>query len=133
MLYDDVVAQNQGSNLIFDPDLSFGATRQYFANQAIANQQRGFGGTIAKGLGYAVKALPYAQALMPVMESFTNKPEDPYEDFYKPKFSDNLRFDTGGNVPVEAEGQEVVEEPNGNMYELQGASHEQGGYRHEYT
>ena len=185
LLYDDVVAQNQGSNLVFDPDLSFGATRQYFANQALANQQRGFGGTIAKGLGYAVKALPYAQALMPVIESFTNKPQDPYEDFYKPKFSDNLRFDTGGkvsekdkkmletfnsngydylkkhgankmpekkkttfqyftegtnplmafvknystggNVPIEAEGQEVVEEPNGNMYELQGASHEQGG------
>ena len=127
LLYDDVVAQNQGSNLVFDPYLSFGATRQYFANQAIVNQQRGFGGTIAKGLGYAVKALPYAQALMPVIESFTNKPQDPYEDFYKPKFSDNLRFATGGNVPVEAEGQEVVEEPNGNMYELQGASHEQGG------
>lgn len=185
LLYDDVVAQNQGSNLVFDPDLSFGATRQYFANQALANQQRGWGGTIAKGLGYAAKAVPYVQALMPVIESFTNKPKDPYEDYYKPKFSDNLRFDTGGkisdkdkkmletynsngydylkkhgankmpekkkttfqyyaestnplmafvknyatggNVPIEAEGQEVVEEPNGNMYELQGASHEQGG------
>lgn len=185
LLYDDVVAQNQGSNLVFDPDLSFGATRQYFANQALANQQRGWGGTIAKGLGYAAKAMPYVQALMPVIESFTNKPEDPYEEYYKPKFSDNLRFDTGGkvsekdkkmletynsngydylkkhgankmpekkkttfqyyaestnplmafvknyatggNVPIEAEGQEVVEEPNGNMYELQGASHEQGG------
>lgn len=185
LLYDDVVAQNQGSNLVFDPDLSFGATRQYFANQALANQQRGWGGTIAKGLGYAAKAMPYVQALMPVIESFTNKPQDPYEDYYKPKFSDNLRFDTGGkvsekdkkmletynsngydylkkhgankmpekkkttfqyyaestnplmaftknyatggNVPIEAEGQEVVEEPNGNMYELQGASHEQGG------
>jgi hypothetical protein len=37
------------------------------------------------------------------------------------------RFGTGGNVPIEAEGQEVVEEPNGEMYELQGPSHEQGG------
>lgn len=37
------------------------------------------------------------------------------------------RFATGGNVPIEAEGQEVVEEPNGDMYELQGPSHEQGG------
>lgn len=37
------------------------------------------------------------------------------------------KFATGGEVPIEAEGQEIVEEPNGNMYELQGASHEQGG------
>lgn len=37
------------------------------------------------------------------------------------------RFASGGNVPIEAEGQEVVEEPNGDMYELQGPSHEQGG------
>lgn len=37
------------------------------------------------------------------------------------------RFATGGNIPIEAEGQEIVQEPNGEMYELQGPSHEQGG------
>ena len=31
------------------------------------------------------------------------------------------------DVPIEAEGQEIVQEPNGDMYELQGPSHEQGG------
>lgn len=37
------------------------------------------------------------------------------------------RFASGGNVPIEAEGQEIVQEPTGEMYELQGPSHEQGG------
>ena len=36
-------------------------------------------------------------------------------------------FALGGEVPIEAEGEEIVQEPNGNMYELNGASHEEGG------
>ena len=126
LLYDDVVAQNQGSNLVFDPDLSFGATRQYFANQSVANQKRSFGGSIVKGLGYAMKALPYVQSLMPIIDSFSDNPKDPYNDYYK-KDTNPMRFATGGNIPIEAEGQEIVQEPNGEMYELQGPSHEQGG------
>ena len=54
-----------------------------------------------------------------------------YDTQMRNKANDNAsfayRFATGGNVPIEAEGQEVVEEPNGEMYELQGPSHEQGG------
>ena len=33
----------------------------------------------------------------------------------------------GGEIPVEAEGEEIIQEPNGNIYELEGNSHEQGG------
>ena len=89
-----LIELNKGTNLRIDPDASYRATNAYFNAQ-----KRGWGGTIAKGLGLAMKALPYAQAIMPVIESFTNEPEDPFEDFYKPKFSDNLRFASGGEVP----------------------------------
>jgi hypothetical protein len=34
---------------------------------------------------------------------------------------------TGGKVPVEIEGQEVVETPQGQLFQVQGPSHEQGG------
>lgn len=40
---------------------------------------------------------------------------------FKPKYA------FGGDVPIEAEGEEIIQEPNGNMYELEGASHESGG------
>nr|DAS64681.1 MAG TPA: hypothetical protein [Caudoviricetes sp.] len=40
---------------------------------------------------------------------------------FKPKYA------FGGDVPIEAEGEEIIQEPNGNMYELEGASHENGG------
>ena len=33
----------------------------------------------------------------------------------------------GGEIPIEAEGEEIIQEPNGNIYELEGNSHEQGG------
>ena len=38
-----------------------------------------------------------------------------------------LSFAFGGGVPVEVEGQEVAQLPNGRMMQFQGASHEQGG------
>ena len=38
-----------------------------------------------------------------------------------------LSFAFGGGVPVEVEGQEVAQLPNGRMIQFQGASHEQGG------
>lgn len=37
------------------------------------------------------------------------------------------KYALGGEVPIEAEGEEIIQEPNGNMYELSGASHEEGG------
>ena len=40
---------------------------------------------------------------------------------FKPKYA------FGGDVPIEAEGEEIIQEPNGDMYELEGASHENGG------
>lgn len=48
---------------------------------------------------------------------------DRYKKFYIP----NLTFDVGGEVPIEAEHGEIVQEPTGEMYELDGATHEQGG------
>ena len=36
-------------------------------------------------------------------------------------------FRTGGKVPVEIEGQEVVETPAGQLFQAQGPSHENGG------
>lgn len=48
---------------------------------------------------------------------------DRYKKFYIP----NLTFDVGGEVPIEAEHGEIVQEPTGEMYELNGATHEQGG------
>lgn len=38
-----------------------------------------------------------------------------------------LSYAFGGGVPVEVEGQEVAQLPNGRMMQFQGASHEQGG------
>lgn len=56
---------------------------------------------------------------------------NPYDTQMRNKANDNAffayRFASGGNVPIEAEGQEIVQEPTGEMYELQGPSHEQGG------
>lgn len=48
---------------------------------------------------------------------------DRYKKFYIP----NLTFDVGGEVPIEAEHGEIVQEPTGEMYELDGATHEEGG------
>lgn len=48
---------------------------------------------------------------------------DRYKKFYIP----NLTFDVGGEVPIEAEHGEIVQEPTGEMYELNGATHEEGG------
>ena len=48
---------------------------------------------------------------------------DRYKKFYIP----NLTFDVGGEVPIEAENGEIVQEPTGEMYELDGATHEEGG------
>lgn len=36
-------------------------------------------------------------------------------------------YGLGGNIPIEAEGQELIETPDGELSEIQGASHEQGG------
>lgn len=77
LLFNDVLANNPNSNLLFDLDESFAATRRNFEKTKFANQ-RAFGGDV-------------------------------------------------DDVPIEAEGQEIVQEPNGEMYELQGPSHEQGG------
>ena len=38
-----------------------------------------------------------------------------------------MEFAFGGSVPVEVEGQEVAETPNGNLIEFEGPNHEQGG------
>nr|DAF96871.1 MAG TPA: Secretion activator protein, putative, Secretion activator, Porphyromonas gingivalis.3A [Podoviridae sp. ctQyH19] len=48
---------------------------------------------------------------------------DRYKKFYIP----NLTFYVGGEVPIEAEHGEIVQEPTGEMYELDGATHEEGG------
>lgn len=48
---------------------------------------------------------------------------DRYKRFYIP----NLTFDVGGEVPIEAEHGEIVQEPTGEMYELNGDTHEEGG------
>ena len=77
LLFNDVLANNPNSNLLFDLDESFAATRRNFEKTKFANQ-RAFGGNV-------------------------------------------------DDVPIEAEGEEIVQEPNGEMYELQGPSHEQGG------
>src|SRR5690606_1990916 len=39
----------------------------------------------------------------------------------------NFQFAMGGQVPIEAEGQELIETPQGQIGEIQGPSHEQGG------
>lgn len=36
-------------------------------------------------------------------------------------------FQRGGTVPVEVEGEETVQKPNGNLYEFKGKKHSQGG------
>lgn len=48
-------------------------------------------------------------------------------DRYKKFNIPNLTFEVGGEVPIEAEHGEIVQEPTGEMYELDGATHEQGG------
>lgn len=48
-------------------------------------------------------------------------------DRYKKYYIPGLTFDVGGEVPIEAEHGEIVQEPTGEMYELDGATHEQGG------
>lgn len=78
ILFNDVLANNPNSKLLFDLDESFATTRRNFEKNKFANQTRAFGGNV-------------------------------------------------DDVPIEAEGQEIVQEPNGEMYELQGPSHEQGG------
>ena len=78
ILFNDVLANNPNSNLLFDLDESFATTRRNFEKNKFANQTRAFGGNV-------------------------------------------------DDVPIEAEGQEIVQEPNGEIYELQGPSHEQGG------
>lgn len=48
-------------------------------------------------------------------------------DRYKKYYIPGLTFDVGGEVPIEAEHGEIVQEPTGEMYELDGATHEEGG------
>lgn len=58
---------------------------------------------------------PFANGGLPTVEMPANQP---------------VKFAMGGNVPgtpVEVEGQEVAQLPNGQMLEFQGPSHEQGG------
>ena len=68
---------------------------------------------------------PNSNLLFDLDESFATT----RRNFEKNKFANQTRA-FGGNVddvPIETEGQEIVQEPNGEMYELQGPSHEQGG------
>ena len=44
-----------------------------------------------------------------------------------PLFKKQRDYGTGGKVPVEIEGQEVVETPAGQLFQAQGPSHENGG------
>lgn len=64
------------------------------------------------------------------MVNLPSQNENDYTNMNYKDYSLNLlsnKFAMGGEVPIEAEGEEIVQEPDGQMYELDGASHEQGG------
>lgn len=90
----------------------------------------------AAGIGQGVAQL--APAIMSIIDNlstgYTNQPlvTSRQTAQYNPYSSDfgnkNLpMFAMGGNVPIEAEGDEVIQTPNGQTKEIEGPSHEQGG------
>ena len=106
----------------------------------------GIGGAIGQGIGAGVnkignlietnneeklknKAHEDLTATLKALQSGgTKKTKDlMMEDTLKKYRIPGLTFDVGGEVPIEAEHGEIVQEPTGEMYELDGATHEEGG------
>lgn len=90
----------------------------------------------AAGIGQGVAQL--APAIMSIIDNlstgYTNQPLVTSKQTvqYNPYSSDFGNkslpmFAMGGNVPIEAEGDEVIQTPNGQTKEIEGPSHEQGG------
>lgn len=53
--------------------------------------------------------------------------EEYVEDEVEEEYSGADYYAMGGNVPIEVEGEEIVESPNGNIKKVVGPKHEQGG------
>jgi hypothetical protein len=90
----------------------------------------------AAGIGQGVAQL--APAIMSIIDNlstgYTNQPlvTNRQTAQYNPYSSDFGNkslpmFAMGGNVPIEAEGDEVIQTPNGQTQQIQGPSHEEGG------
>lgn len=52
---------------------------------------------------------------------------DQYDSEFGDQQDENQQYAMGGKVPIEVEGGEVMEHPNGNLHEVDGPSHEEGG------
>ena len=75
--------------------------------QALAQARAGAENDLTRGLGVAAGVL---QTAGNIMQSVSSK-----------------GFATGGNIPIEVEGEEVAERPDGSIYQYIGLNHEQGG------
>ena len=75
--------------------------------QALAQARAGAENDLTRGLGVAAGVL---QTAGNIMQSVGSK-----------------GFATGGNIPIEVEGEEVAQRPDGSMYQYIGLNHEQGG------
>lgn len=75
--------------------------------QALAQARAGAENDLTRGLGVAAGVL---QTAGNIMQSVGSK-----------------GFATGGNIPIEVEGEEVAERPDGSIYQYIGLNHEQGG------
>lgn len=121
----DFRMNNPNANFIIDDDFSYEEALQRYPNgYQRENSKRAFGGNIGNYMNLAGDVFG---AISPLFEEEQGDPYAWKNRYNEADLNSPYRFDTGGNVPIEAEGQEIVQEPTGEMYELQGPSHEQGG------
>lgn len=97
-----------------------GKSVQAFASQVLANKGN-YSSAMVKKANFARNASKWKHAYggwAGMMKAFAMGGTNKFNRYY---------YATGGNTPIEVEGEEIVELPDGQMQQMQGPSHEDGG------